>query len=125
MGSGYGQASVDGRRSTAHRLAWALTNGPIPGGMSVLHRCDNPPCVNPGHLFLGTQADNMHDMALKGRHHGSGVRGERQGLARLTEATVRGIRRSELSNANLAARFGVHAGTIDKARRGLTWRHVA
>jgi hypothetical protein len=124
MSSGYGQASVGGRRSTAHRMAWELTNGPIPPGLSVLHRCDNRPCVNPGHLFLGTQADNMRDMALKGRHHGSGVRGERQGLARLTEAAVRQIRRSDLSNAILAIRFGVDAGTISKVRRGRTWRHV-
>lgn len=52
----------------AHRQAWLLTVGPIPPGMHVLHRCDNPPCVRPGHLFLGTQADNMHDMLTKGRH---------------------------------------------------------
>jgi hypothetical protein len=51
----------------AHRVAWTLANGPIPAGMHVLHTCDNPPCCNPGHLWLGTQADNMADMARKGR----------------------------------------------------------
>jgi len=60
----------DGRRETrAHRWAWILTHGPIPDGLFVLHRCDNPPCVRPDHLWLGTTDDNMADMAAKGRAH--------------------------------------------------------
>jgi len=65
---GYGQFRPErSRGAQAHRVAWELTNGPIPAGMLVLHRCDNPPCVNPAHLFLGTQSDNMRDMYAKGR----------------------------------------------------------
>ncbi len=68
----YGVLGHDGKQVKAHRVAWGLTNGPIPNGLSVLHKCDNPPCVRPDHLFLGTQLDNMRDCSAKGR---SGIRG--------------------------------------------------
>lgn len=61
--------------TTAHRVAWALNFGPIPDGQYVLHSCDNPPCCNPRHLWLGTQKDNLHDMAAKGRGHWQRERG--------------------------------------------------
>lgn len=64
---GYGFTSLDGIDMSTHRKAWILTYGPIPDGMSVLHHCDNPPCCEPTHLFLGTQSDNMNDMYAKGR----------------------------------------------------------
>ena len=74
--TGYGIVWYDGKHVKAHRLAWTLTNGPIPAGMGVLHHCDNPPCTQTepseaypdGHLFLGTQTDNNWDMAAKGRN---------------------------------------------------------
>lgn len=64
---GYGRLQVQGRMVLTHRLAWELANGSIPEGMNVLHRCDNPPCCDPEHLFLGTQKDNVADMIAKGR----------------------------------------------------------
>jgi hypothetical protein len=66
---GYGKFTAAGKRSKAHRWAWTQTNGPIPEGLNVLHHCDNPPCVRPEHLFLGTQRDNLRDMAAKRRTH--------------------------------------------------------
>jgi len=67
IGGGYGRVNFNGQRFVAHRLAWELTNGPIPEGLFVLHKCDNPPCINPDHLFLGTNKDNTQDMLAKGR----------------------------------------------------------
>lgn len=66
---GYGQISVGGKNVLTHRVAWELANGPIPNGLFVLHRCDNPPCINKECLFLGTKAENNADRAAKGRSH--------------------------------------------------------
>lgn len=65
--TGYGRIKISDRVHNTHRVVWALTNGPIPARLQVLHRCDNPPCCNPAHLYLGTIADNMHDRDRKGR----------------------------------------------------------
>lgn len=123
---GYGQFTVrKGKFYNAHAVSYALTAGPVPPGMVVCHRCDNPPCVNPDHLFLGTHRDNMHDMSAKGRAVHS--RGEQQHNARLSEADVREIKsfpeRRGL-RAELARRYGVSHTTITKIRSGLKWVHV-
>lgn len=65
--TGYGQFSIKFKKMLAHRYAWSLENGPVPEGLYVCHKCDNPPCCNPAHLFIGTQKDNLADMKAKGR----------------------------------------------------------
>jgi hypothetical protein len=100
----------------AHRLSWELANGPIPDGMCVLHRCDNPPCANPDHLWLGTKTDNNRDMVAKGRHIG---------YRRLTVDQVREIRRSGERVRVLADRFGVSISAIYQVRSGRNWGQVA
>jgi len=116
----YGYGRVGGGGLAAHRAAWEFTHGPIPAGLCVLHKCDNPPCINPDHLFLGTQGDNSADKVAKGRQ----ARGETQGNAKLTDAAVVEIRSSALSGASLGLIFGVAPETINRARRGETWKHI-
>lgn len=121
---GYGITRVDGRNVGAHRVAWELTHGPIPSGQHVLHRCDNPPCVNPAHLFLGTHQDNMRDMMAKVRN----ARGERSGNAKLIVGDVRRIRwlvRQGHSQSAVARLFGLNSGTVNRISRGLSWKHVS
>ncbi len=123
----YGSFYFGGGKQRAHRVAHTLANGPIPEGMWVLHHCDNPPCCNPAHLFLGTDADNLRDSFAKGRQP-TRVIGGRHGLARLTEADVRQIRKlyaaGGVSHRELARRFGVGATTVARVINGTTWTHV-
>jgi hypothetical protein len=90
--TGYGKIAINRKMYHAHRISWELTNGKIPEGMFVLHKCDNRKCVNPDHLFLGSNKDNMKDMVNKGRGKHPDNRGERHGLHKLTEENVRKIR---------------------------------
>jgi hypothetical protein len=118
-----------GRREVlAHRQAFEYTSGPIPLGAFVCHRCDNPCCCNPAHLFVGTHADNMADMARKGRRRGiASVRGEAHGNAIFTEADIRAIRRECEAGAlqrEVGARFGVDQAVISNIVRRKRWAHV-
>lgn len=125
--NGYGQFTLrTGLFVGAHTVSYALTHGPIPAGLSICHRCDNPPCVNPDHLFLGSQRDNTLDMFAKGRATRS--RGIERSNARLNEDAVREIRNAPLRHgvvAELARQFGVSDTTIRKIRNGEKWGHVA
>ena len=104
-----------------------LANGPIPPGLVVRHRCDNPPCVNPDHLEIGTQADNQADMAIRGRSKWGGVHGEATPNAKLTNEAVKEARRLRAqgwTQLALAHRFGVSVRAIQLMLSGRTWKRV-
>lgn len=131
----YGVVNWNGVQFRAHRLAWQLTNGTTPGALVVRHTCDNPRCVRPSHLLLGTPADNNRDMWERGRcakgeqngarkHPERLARGERNGVSKLTDEAVREIRASRLPLGHFAKRYGVSEASISGVRRGRLWRHV-
>ena len=143
---GYGQIRFAGKTRRAHRVAWELTRGSIPAGLYVCHHCDNPSCVNPGHLFLGTQTDNMRDCLAKGRFRAAGPRGaangsathpemrptgERNGRAVLTVKDVMEIRRrlafrgpGAETVTDVAIEFGLTKSAVSKIITGRTWKSV-
>ncbi len=124
---GYGQISTggrDGKILSAHRASWELHFGPIPEGMVVCHHCDNRRCVNPRHLFLGTEEQNKRDMIRKHRN----AIGERNGRAKLTEATVREMRdrfaQGGVTKTELARQYGIHRWTAIQILNGSAWKHL-
>ena len=120
---GYGRFSMGGQTWFAHRLAWVFLHGPIPKGKHVCHSCDNPPCCNPRHLWLGTLSENTRDRDQKGRC----ARGEKHYLAKLTEMDIRFIRhwiRRGFTQASIAAVFGITPPTVSAIHTGYTWKHV-
>jgi hypothetical protein len=120
----YGWVSFRGIRDRAHRIFYRAFRGPIPKDTYVCHKCDRPTCVNPNHLFLGTQKDNMRDMVLKGRSDSKKKRGELNGRAVLNKKQVLAIRKSLKTHAELAREFGVGATTIMRIRQKNLWNHV-
>lgn len=124
---GYGQVRWNGRTMKAHRLAYMAWVGPLRDDLFVCHTCDNPPCINPDHLFAGTPADNNWDKAHKGRGVNPVMRGEDSPNAVLTEQAVLEIRRrlaSGWSLASLASRYGVTKQAIWRIKERKTWRHI-
>lgn len=121
---GYGAFNVFNRFVMAHRFSWTLSSGSeIPTRMFVCHRCDNPPCVNPSHLFLGTSLDNMRDMVAKGRS----CIGSRHGRALVDEALVAELRSARSAGAtvvSLAKRIGMSPVGMGYLLDGHTWKHV-
>ena len=118
---GYGRVKIAGRTIRAHRLAHEAWVGPIPEGAVVMHSCDNPPCINPEHLSVGTVADNDHDRDRKGR--GNNARGEHHGRARLDWGKVREIRllAGTKSLSELSRQYGVSRETVNKVIHMKTW----
>lgn len=118
---GYGYFWQGGHQVRAHRQAWVEAHGPIPDGLIVCHACDNPPCVNVEHLFLGTSAQNTSDMVSKGRQ----PHGERKPGAKLTPADVAAIRAATgVTQRALATQYGVAPVTIWNIRAGRRWTHL-
>ena len=124
---GYGDIKVAGRHIKAHRLAFQWLCGPIPEGICVCHHCDNPLCVNPDHLFLGTQAENIADRDAKDRGRGAGPRGEANGSAKLTKADVREIRQlcaGGKAQEAVGKRYGISQSNISDIVNRKTWAHI-
>jgi HNH endonuclease len=120
----YGYAFFQGRYYAAHRLSYAVFKGDVPADRDVCHTCDTPACINPDHLFLGTEQDNIRDMLAKGRSNRKGERHQRWQGSKLTEENVRLIRQSDESSAALARQFGVSPSAVKSARAGKTWSHL-
>lgn len=131
--AGYGALSVpEGMERRAHRFSWVLHYGAIQQGLDVLHRCDNPPCVRPDHLFLGTALDNARDMASKGRsgatkHPEKISRGESRPASKLTEKDVVNIRRLHAdgkTQKEIAQKYNVTSALISGIVRKVGWKHI-
>lgn len=118
---GYGVMRLKGRsRAKAHRFSYELAHGPIPAGAMVRHFCDNPSCVNPEHLLIGSAKDNKRDCMERGRH----LRGERHHKAKLTADDVRAIRLSGERGAQIAARYGVTKENVYAIQKRKIWKDI-
>lgn len=127
---GYGQISMGGRggkQELVHRFSYTLHKGEIPYGMVVMHMCDNPKCVNPDHLTIGTHSENTRDAVKKGRWKSIPPLncGENQHSSKLTADDVRFIRDNpKIEAKELAAKYGTNITSIHKVRRRQTWKHI-
>lgn len=129
--NGYGQLGTThnyvNKVFLAHRYSYELHFGPIPAGLYVCHKCDNPPCVNPAHLFLGTNSENILDCIAKGRFGDHRVQGARHGCAKLTDAQVYAIRercnRGDLRPL-IAQDFGVSLSLVSHIHTRRVWKHL-
>lgn len=123
---GYGRMTAGrGVNLKAHRVSWAIHHGPISDSAAVLHRCDNPRCCNPFHLFIGTKRDNTRDMMAKGRMKPPPIRrGAAHHLTKFDETVVRDIIADKRSARLVADELGVSAKTIHRIRQRKSWRHA-
>lgn len=124
--SGYGVISIDGKQGLAHRVSWVAHNGAIPCGLHVLHKCDNPKCVNPEHLFLGTNRDNVDDKIAKGRLPRAD--GEYNNRSKLNSFQVKVIRRmlgfESMTYKEISSIFGVSIQNIYQIKIGRSWSTI-
>lgn len=126
---GYGQCQFDGKNCNASRAAFLSAHGEIGGGLVVCHRCDNPSCCNPAHLFAATQAENLADCRKKGRAAGQfgSASSHPRHTAKMTPALVieaRQLCASGLSHSEVARRMGFDTSTVSRAVRGESWKHL-
>lgn len=119
---GYGVAYFDGKICQAHRASWEVFVGPITKGMQVNHKCHNRACINPEHLYVGTQVQNMADMEAAGR--ANKAYGERCGTAKLNADAVGDIRQSTLTSKQLAEKYSVSQSLIKAVKKRMVWKHV-
>ena len=119
---GYGLIKIAKRMDGAHRASWRLHRGPIPDGLSVLHKCDTRSCINPEHLFLGTHDENMKDMVSKGRS----IRnpGELNGASKITAEDVISIRLDARSHNLIAADYGISRSSVGLIKNRINWSHI-
>jgi len=127
----YGFFYIKGRNLRAHRVSWVIHFGQIPDGMYVCHHCDNPPCVNPKHLFLGTQSDNIRDAVKKKRivspWANGKARGELSPRSKLKDAQVHEMRRlisKGVPYRTIGRQFNVSATTVLRVKKGACWSHI-
>lgn len=123
---GYGQFGSKrlGGHFSSHRLSYILTNGPIPDGLFVCHRCDNPKCINPKHLFLGTPLDNVKDMISKGRGRYIITRGEDSHFAKISASDVIAIRQDPRPTAEIAQDFNISLNQVRRIKSRENWSHI-
>ena len=125
---GYGTFGVNYKTITAHRFSYALHNGQIPDGMLICHKCDNPSCVNPSHLWLGTNADNTKDRESKGRgNYTNPAKGEKHWNVKLSESDVQKIRELIFlgnTNRHIAKMYNMSEAQISKIITGKTWKSL-
>lgn len=124
---GYGNVMMNRRHTSAHRIAFQLGKGDIPAGLFVCHSCDNPPCINPAHLHIGTNADNLRECRDRGRHKSHIMPGEANPIAKLDNTAVNEIRellRMGLSHRKIAALFGICPQNVSKIKNGERWAHL-
>lgn len=121
---GYGKTYYRGKQERAHRVAYKIFIGNIPEGLCVLHKCDNPPCCNPEHLWTGTIAENNKDKMRKGRWGGGDHRGIKHGNAKLNEHQVLEIFHSKGFHTRIAEHYGVSRKTVSRIRQGKRWTHL-
>lgn len=124
---GYG-AIFKGKQLRTHRIAYELSNGKIPEGMCVLHKCDNRKCCNPSHLFLGTHLDNIADMVAKSRNNCGKLQPDRKRRVKLTEQIAKKIiqkyKTGKCLMTHLAKEYGMHPRTVNRIVRGQKWPHL-
>lgn len=120
----YGVFYIGRRGYLAHRVSYTMHVGNIPDRLHVLHLCDNPCCVNPDHLYVGTHLQNMDDRAARGRSKGGGQRGTECPWAKLDETTVRRIRADKRPGSVAAREYGINSGTFYKIKRRERWSHI-
>ena len=121
----YGRLWYKNRKFLAHRISWVLHYGEIPKGMWVLHKCDNPLCVNPDHLFLGTRSDNVRDAVKKGRAFIPLLRGEQHPMHKLTKLQAEEIRRAPGSQRAIGRKFGICQFVVCAIKNNKLWKENA